>query len=166
MLTSFILIAVNTIAAPKFAALYQQGNIEALGSTARDCMKLMTFVAVPVFLLFILAPEWVMKLFGSQFARGKMVLVTLSFAQFFNVAAGSVGPLLIMTGNERSVRNGVIAGASSCVALNILLVPSHGIIGAAIANSLSVVLLNVFCLWAVHKHLGISLASNICLTRR
>ena len=40
-LTSFILLAVNTAAAPKFAALYRLGDLATLGQLARNCTKLM-----------------------------------------------------------------------------------------------------------------------------
>ena len=88
--TSFILIAVNSIAAPKFAELYNQGNKAALGRLARRSTWLMTLVASPVLLLFVLFPGRIMALFGKPFEGGAAVLGILSIGQFVNVVTGSV----------------------------------------------------------------------------
>jgi O-antigen/teichoic acid export membrane protein len=166
ILTSFILTAINSIAAPQFAILYKQGDIEALGFIARSCAKLMVLIASPILLLFIIAPRWVLGLFGPQFVEGSAVLAILSITQFFNAAAGSVGPMLMMTGNERSVRNSMVAGALTSLVLNVLLIPCLGIIGAAAANGLSLVLVNVICLWEIHRCLGISLVVDTWLIKK
>ena len=48
MLTSFVLLAVNSISAPKFAALHRTGDLATLGSVARRSAKLMAVLASPI----------------------------------------------------------------------------------------------------------------------
>ena len=155
MLTSFILVAVNSIAAPKFAALYQQGDIEALGSTARNSTKLMILMASPVLLLFISAPGRVMGIFGPQFSEGATVLAILAVGQSVNVATGSVGYLLMMSGNERLMRNIVASIAVMSILLNIALVPLAGALGAAIATAVCLSFMNLIAAFLVWSRLGI-----------
>ncbi|MBO9483107.1 hypothetical protein [Salinisphaera sp. G21_0] len=48
MLTSFVLMAVNLVVAPKFAALYKQGKSEQLEHIALKATKLMVLFALPI----------------------------------------------------------------------------------------------------------------------
>jgi O-antigen/teichoic acid export membrane protein len=154
-LTSFVLFAVNTIAAPKFAELYREGNLKQLGSMARNSAKLMVLAASPALLLFICFPGWIMGLFGQQFANRAVVLTILSIGQFVNVATGSVGYLLMMTGNERLVRNNVVFIALLSIVLNLILIPFAGVMGAAIATAFSLAAKNLIAVYLVRLRLSI-----------
>ena len=154
MLISFILLAVNSIAAPKFSALHRQGDRRALQSTARGSALLMTLLAVPLALLFILSPGWVMNLFGPEFSVYAPALSILAFGEFINIACGSVGYLLIMSGNERVVRNNNTLAAFLNVVLNLVLIPLYGVLGAAFAVCISVSLKNILGVFLVKRHLG------------
>jgi O-antigen/teichoic acid export membrane protein len=155
MLTSFVLMAVNSISAPKFAALHKQGDLATLGEIARKSAKLMALVASPVLAIFILFPTSVMSIFGSQFASGATVLSILAVGQFVNVVTGSVGWILIMCGYERLMRNNIAICAGLSVALNLLLVPPLGAIGAAIATAATLSLQMLIAAVMVWQKLGV-----------
>ena len=157
MLMSLILVAVNMISAPKFAELYRKGDIEALGKTARTSARLMALMAAPVLLLFIFAPEWVMGLFGQGFKEGGTVLSILAAGEFVNVATGSVGYLLIMSGNERAQRSNVVFNMGVNLILCVVLIPRYGIMGAAMATALSLALRNLTAMVLVKRHLSIKM---------
>ncbi len=152
---SFFLIAVNSIAAPKFAALYKQGDMEAIGSTARGSSKILTLTAFPIFLLFVLAPKWVMGIFGMNFVEGSAALAILAIGQFVNAATGSVGILLMMSGNEHVARKDAMISSGMNLVLGLLLIPPFGLIGAALTTSISLIILNILFLVSVSKKLGI-----------
>jgi O-antigen/teichoic acid export membrane protein len=154
-LTNFILVAVNSIAAPKFAAFYKQGQMRALGSMARNSSTLMMLWALPILVLFVAAPGWVMKVFGQEFVGGGPILAILTIGQFVNVATGSVGFLLMMTGHEKLARNNIAASAVANVVLNVTLIPLYGVVGAAIATAISLAGLNLMAAYLVWKHLHI-----------
>ena len=153
--TTLVLTAVNSIAAPKFAELFERGQIDALGATARSSARMMIMFAAPVLLLFIVAPSWVMGLFGPEFTTGGTVLLVLALGQFINVATGSVGFVLIMTGNERLARNNTVIAATVSLVLNVLLIPRLGALGAAIATAASIASLNLSAAYLVKRQLGI-----------
>jgi O-antigen/teichoic acid export membrane protein len=155
MLTSFILFAFNSIVAPKFAALYAQGNIQVLAALARNAAKLMALLTAPILLIFIVAPTFVLGLYGPEFTVGAMVLTILAIGQFINVATGSVGYLLMMTGHEKLMRNNIIFSAVLNIVLNITLIPKFGIVGAAVANSVSIVTMNLISVFLVYWKLSI-----------
>lgn len=155
MLTSFVLFAVNSIAAPKFAALYHKGDLKALASTARNSAKLMILFVSPIILLFIIMPGQIMGIFGSGFEAGSMVLVILAVGQFVNVATGSVGALLVMSGHERQMRNVMAVTAILCVSLNAALIPGFGAMGAALATAICLAFQNLMASFYVFKYIKI-----------
>jgi O-antigen/teichoic acid export membrane protein len=154
-LVSFVLVAVDNISAPKFAALYKAGDNQALGRTARNTVRLMLLLALPALVLISVAPRRIMGLFGPEFTGGWLVLVILSFAQGVNVMAGSVGSLLMMSGHERQVRDSNTLAAIICLVLSIVLVPRTAALGAAIAVAAALVARNLYEVVMVRRHLGI-----------
>lgn len=156
LLISLVLIAVNTIAAPKFAALYRNSDMEALESTAVRSTYMMLAFASPVLITFLIIPGWVMGLFGPEFVVGALPLMILALGQFVNVATGSVGYLLMMSGHERLVRNNVAAAAILNIILTVILVPIAGILGAAIATAVSLAVKNLAAAYLVRSHLKVA----------
>lgn len=157
MLTSFVLIAVNSVVAPKFAALFGQGDFGNLEAMARQATGLMLLLAAPVLLVFLLVPGLVMTVFGENFETGALALALLAAGQFFNVAAGPVGYLLAMSGNQKIQRNISICAALLNVSLNLLLIPWYGINGAALATATSWIMMNLAAMFFVRRKLGVSI---------
>jgi O-antigen/teichoic acid export membrane protein len=154
-LTQFILIGINSIVEPKFAGLYRRGEMAALNSMARKSAKLTTVLALPLVVIFAGFPNLIMGIFGPQFKEGSLILVILTAGQFVNVATGSVAQLLVMSGNEKIVRNTIGAAAFGNVLLNIILIPLYGSMGAAIATSLTIAILNLTLAYLVWNRLQI-----------
>lgn len=155
MLTGFILVAINSIALPKFAALYHQGDIEALGSTARSSARLIFFLVSPIVLVLILFPGWILGIFGEQFIEGAAVLSIIALGQFINVTLGLAVFLLLMSGHERLMLYTVALAAVVNFILNLVLIPRYGITGAALAVTLSVVIQNLIAYYWVYKKINI-----------
>lgn len=154
LLTSYVLIAVNSVVAPKFAALYARGAREELCGVARNASALISLVTLPVLLVFTLLPDVVLSLFGPAFIDAAPALIILALGQFVNVVTGSVGYLLMMCGQERALRNNILFMTALNVILNILLIPPYGVIGAALATASSLALKNVISLALVRHKLG------------
>jgi O-antigen/teichoic acid export membrane protein len=117
----------------------------------------MAMCATPVFLVLVVAPRFVMGIFGSDFSTGGVTLQILAIGQFFNVVSGSVGILLMMSGHEREYRNAQIATAAVAVTINALLIPKYGAIGAAIGAASALVVQNVLFGHFVWRRLGIAM---------
>ena len=156
MLTGFVLVAVNSIVAPKFAAMYAQSDIEGLEKLAQSAARLMAALAFPMLLAFTIFPSWVLSLFGTEFTQGALALAILAVGQFVNVVTGSVGYLLMMTGHERLMQYNLMASALANVLLNIVLIPPFGIIGAALATSVTLAGMNIVSTLLVSKKLSIT----------
>lgn len=155
MLVTFFLTAVNTVIAPKFAELYDKGEIEMIGLLARRFALLITLAASPLFLVLICAGGWVMGLFGPDFSRGGTALAILALGQAVNTMTGSVGYLLMMTGYERDIRNASLLAVVLMAVCAALLIPTYGIIGAAIASTVAIASMNILSTLFVRKRLGL-----------
>jgi O-antigen/teichoic acid export membrane protein len=155
-LTAFVLLAVNSIVAPMFAEFHQKGDFVNLERIARHSARLMALFALPFAVPMVFAPGFVMALFGEEFRGGSMVLVLLALGQYVNVATGSVGYLLMMTGHERLIRNVTFAAAATSLAISVMLIPRLGITGAAIGTSLGMAAQNVAAAVLVYRKLGIA----------
>ncbi|RMG70515.1 MAG: flippase [Chloroflexi bacterium] len=154
-LTSFVLFAVNSVVAPRFASFYAEGNLERLEKTALTAARVMTLLGLPMLILFVLTPRWVLTFFGPGFAEASTALAILAIGQFVNVITGSVGYILMMCGYERLVRNNVFVFAFLNVLFNGFLIPILGINGAAISTSITVALMNIVLVFIVYRKLGI-----------
>ena len=154
MLVSFVLVAVNSVTAPRFAAHHATGNTQALRKVARDAALVMALVAAPPFLVFMVFAPQVMALFGAQFSEGASLLQIVAVGQYVNVVTGSVGMLLVMTGHESTMRNIMAASAGIILLLNVILVPLLGAVGAALAFALVLIVQNVAAAYYVWRRLG------------
>ena len=155
-LTSFILVAVNTVTAPRFAVLHAQGNHKALERLAQRSAGWMLLAAAPVILVLLLFPEWILQLFGADFVEGALLLRILVLGQLVNVSIGSVGYLLIMTGHERLMRNSIMLSAFLNLVGNFALVPAFGGIGAAVSTAFSLAFMNTIFFVIVYKKLKVN----------
>lgn len=155
-LASFVLIAVNAIAAPKFAALFHQERITELRSVVVGAARLAAFLAIPVFGVLLFLPSLVMSLFGADFVDlGVPVLQILALAQLVNVLTGSVTYLLMMSGHEQAVFRCVLVASAIVVVLTVLLVPVAGARGAAIAALVSMSVQNALAVYFAWTRLRI-----------
>jgi len=161
MLINLILITMNSIIAPKLAILFRQGEIKVLTNIVNKSTLFMMILALPPTLIFLIAPGWIMALFGTQFASGGTALAILALGQFVNVACGPVGYLLMMTGNERVVRNITFYSALVLGFSGLALIPFLGLIGAALSSSLGLIALNALSVIQVKKRLGILMIPSI-----
>lgn len=155
MLVTFFLVAVNTVLAPKFAELYTKGDLEALGKLVRKFSVIIPLATSPMFFLLLFKSAWVMQLFGKDFAFGGKALAILALGQAVITMTGSAGSLLMMTGHEKDVRNSAIIGGVFVGGLSLILIPSLGHIGAAIAASTAIAASNIASVVFVRKRLGI-----------
>ncbi|MBI2956491.1 MAG: oligosaccharide flippase family protein [Acidobacteria bacterium] len=150
-----LLVIANTAVAPKFAALYAQNEIAELRRLARRTALMASLMALPLLLLFWIFPRFILGLFGAEFQAGAVALMILAAGQFVNVAAGSVGNLLMMSGHEKEYRNLALVSAALSLLLNLLLIPRYGLVGAAVASATTRALMNIGAMILVYRKLSI-----------
>jgi O-antigen/teichoic acid export membrane protein len=154
MLTSFILMAINLVVAPKFAAFHASNDMKGLRSTALFSVRLLILSAVPLVSVMFFFPEVLMGLFGDDFLSAAPLLQILVLGQLINVVTGSVGYLLTMSGHERDMRNITLVAGIIAVTLTLTLTKAYGVKGCAIATAVSLAFQNLAAVYYVKKRLG------------
>ncbi|MBI1387557.1 MAG: oligosaccharide flippase family protein [bacterium] len=154
-LPGFILIAVNSIAAPKFAELYRLGRMEDLGRVARKSTALCAVCGAPILFAFLAAPGWIMSWFGPDFIRGGLAFAILAVGQFIGAATGPVDFVLVMCGREKLYRNYMLATALTCAAVGYGLISHFGVMGAAWTATIVITAQNIGSISLVRWKLGI-----------
>jgi O-antigen/teichoic acid export membrane protein len=133
-----ILAAFNAILSPLFAQLHSRGDLPAMQEVYRVGIKWSLYGGLPVFLVICIAPQAVLAvLYGRAYAPAWLALIILSVGQIVNLATGSVGTLLSMSGYQRAWLNLSAAALALNFLLCLFLIPRLGIPGAAIATSVS-----------------------------
>lgn len=150
MLASLPLMAVNSIAAPKFAEMNKQkGELQ-------NIVQITTFIiflcSLPILIILISIPETILGFIGEEYLQATTVLILLATGQFFNSISGSAGYLLQMTGKQFAYQNITLFITVLGVILNLLLIPQYGITGAAISTFSTTILLKlIFVIFAKMK---------------
>lgn len=150
-----ILIAANLVMAPMVAEMYAKQDMQSLQKLLTISVRIITILGLPLVLLFIFFGIPILSIWGAAFEQGYFALVCLGGAQLFNLAMGSVGMVLMMSGHERWVSSGLALGTGVNILLNILLIPAYGLNGAAIASFATTVVWNVFLAGVVLNKLKI-----------
>lgn len=143
-LINFVLMAISSALAPTIASLYAEGKLKQLQATVVKTTRLALLPTGVITGILIFASPWYLSLFGTEFIAGKNALIILCIGQLIFTVTGLGGLLLNMTGNEKYT---AITGGASAVlntVLNYFLISSWGMVGAAIATSISLLLMN-FC---------------------
>ena len=145
--------SVNQIFSPTIAELHARGQIDLLNRLYQTLTKWVFGMTLPLAAVVVIFARILMRVFGPDFEQGWVILVIGVVGQLVNAGTGSVGYLLLMSGNERRLMWIYVAMAAVTVLSCLLLVPRFGMTGAAIATAGCNVLMNFWCLAEVRKNL-------------
>ena len=149
---AIILLAFNTIFAPMISRLNQVSQRPQLNELFKVSTKWGLYSSLPFLLILLFMPQQVLRmLYGQAYIAGIWPLVILTLAQSINTGTGAVGLLLVMNGHQN--RWLLLSGISfiTALVLDIWLIPLWGIIGAAVANACSIIILYLVALFQVRS---------------
>lgn len=157
LLVPMVLVAVNMVVSPEFAALYHRGEMKKTEEVLTKSLKLLAIVCSSIFLVMILFGSSVLGIFGTQYMEAAGLLSILVLGQLVNGLTGPCGKLLIMSGFEKDVRNTSIVVTVIGLLLALILVANYGVYGAAISTALTVATQNIAIACIVKQRLQINL---------
>lgn len=134
--------SLNIIFSPMISGLYGERALSKLENLFKVETKWAVSLSFPICLTLIIFARPIMRIFGAAFTEGSVVLIILSIAQLIRVSVGSTGPMLMMTGHQNISLFNTFFTAVITITLSYFLIPQYGILGAAIANFISVVVIN------------------------
>lgn len=149
------LTAMNMIFAPMIAEISATRDMERLADNYKLVTRTVLLLSLPVFGMILLLPSELLSMFGKDFQDGEKALVLICFGQLINVAAGSTGQMLVMTGKAKLHLYNSMVFLFLTLILNWFLIPDYGIIGAGIANMVTLATMNVMRLVQIYGYLHI-----------
>jgi len=135
--------SITTTIQPKLAQLLVQDDRSGARSVYRVATVWLVLLAWPVYLLSAVFAEQLLAVFGSEYRIGAGVIVVLSLVMLVATASGPVDVVLSMAGRSSWTMANSLAALTANVALNLLLIPRLGILGAALAWAAAIALNNL-----------------------
>jgi O-antigen/teichoic acid export membrane protein len=146
--------SVNQIFAPTISDLHSRGEPQLLSRLFQTLTKWVFAFTLPLATVVIVFAKPLMGIFGPDFVEGWPVLVVGALGQLINCGTGSVGYLLLMSGNQKRLIKVQAAMSATMIILNIVLIPRFGIMGAAFAAAITMAVSNAWYLGEVRTALG------------
>lgn len=143
LLVSFSLGAFHLIFAPLMSGLFAKNDKAMIGRLYKTITKWIFAISLVVLSIIILYSHTLLGIFGAEFILGVNILLILSVGEFVNAAVGQAGNLIIVSGRPRLALINSIAATVLVIILSLLLIPTYGATGAAIAVAISISLINI-----------------------
>jgi O-antigen/teichoic acid export membrane protein len=149
------LTSLNLVFSPFAADLHARGHRERLDELFKRSTRWALAATLPLLIVLFVAAGDVLNAFSPRFEVGEGALRILLVGQAANVATGSVGFILIMTGFTGLDLLDNALGVALLAGLAAALTVGFGIEGTATAAAVSIAALNVVRLVQVRRRVGI-----------
>ncbi|MHA2283345.1 MAG: flippase [Promethearchaeota archaeon] len=150
LLIATVTISFNTIFSPIISDLYNKREMQKLETLFKIVTRWRFSLSILFFLLMVLFSKEIMSIFGQEFIEGLYPMIIIAFAYLVSAWAGPVGQILTMSGRQDIMMYNNLLLCFLNVVLNYLLIPYFGIIGAAVASGISLIIFEMTMLFEVY----------------
>ncbi len=155
-LVAFVSFSVIALAVPKFAEIHSTGTREQLQKFVSNVILLMFWPSLLAAVAMAALGPYLLSLFGADFGAGYPAMLVVLTGLVLRASTAPVEYMLNMTGHHRDTMRVYAVAALANIVLNLLLIPSFGILGAAIGTYTAMLGGNVCLYRLVWKRLGVS----------
>ncbi len=156
-LITFVHFAVANAVANRFSAYEARGDKERLAAFIRQSVKWTFWPSLAAAILLLAMGKPLLWLFGPEFTNAYPVMFILAVGLVIKSMFGPAEYVLNMLGEQKLCAALLFLTALINLALNFLLIPHYGLIGAASATALSLTLAAVFFFITVKVRLKINI---------
>lgn len=142
--------------APVVSELYHNDRIPELSSLYASLTRVVSIIVVPAFIWLVGSGDDLLRIFGREFVVGYSALVVLGLGAVARCAVGFVANLLMMSGHQRYNVFNIVVSTLLNIVLNLYFIPRYGVLGAAVATTISVVVISAVGLTQVRVFLRLS----------
>jgi len=135
-------IELRGIATPIITELHSQGRVEDLRKFYQTITKWAMTFNLPVFLVILLFNENLLRILSPEFAVGAFGLIVLAFGNLFDASTGVSGIMISFTGHSKVTLYNSLAYLGASIILDLWMIPKWGLVGAAWAGSLTIIIVN------------------------
>ncbi|MFV2091901.1 MAG: lipopolysaccharide biosynthesis protein [Hyphomicrobiales bacterium] len=154
-LISFVYYSVTAAFAHRFSEYNASGDREGLEQFLRDAVS-WTFWPSLAAAAAILSIGWpLLWLFGPEFTAAYPIMFVLVIGLLARAAVGPVDYMLSMLGQQNACAMVLASAAVVNLALNFLMIPTYGLMGAAVATSISTIYATIMLYNVAKRRLGL-----------
>lgn len=156
MLVTIGISATNMVMAPylsKFSANYDMVKMKSIATQSARISFFIAFFSTLFFGFF--GKELITLVFGESYITAYLPLFILAISQSINAGVGAGGVILNMNGYEKSTMFILFISALINVILNFIFIPLWGIVGAALATAIAIIIRKIITWYMVYFKLNI-----------
>jgi O-antigen/teichoic acid export membrane protein len=154
-LAPFALVSLSAVSGPLIASAYHRRDHAELHRIASMSARIGLVFAIVASGALLLAGRPLLALFGPEFPQAYPALAILLAGAMVNAFTGIVGYLLTLTGRQTQALLIFAAALVVSIALNLVLIPPFGMVGAAIASATALSCWNLIMVVYVRRAIGI-----------
>lgn len=166
MILGFLILAANSISAPKFSVYYKERNMEKIEETLFSSVRFVFVISMPIIAVIFICPEYVLGFFGKQYTNVSDMFIVLCVAQMFNLVTGTVGQLLMMSDNQNLMKRSLVCSFILNGILSLILVNDFGGLGVAYAYAISFIVQNLLAAYYVYVKFKLNVFCSLLLRRK
>ena len=149
-------VALSSTVQHRLAAAFARDDKEEARHLYQTATGWLVLLSWPAYLLFAAFAEPMLALFGPGYDSGRRVVVLLALTMLVATGCGMVDMVLNMAGRTAWTFYNAMAGTALNVVANVALIPGYGILGAAVAWTVSILVTNLVPLvqlwWSLRLH--------------
>ncbi|KRF13759.1 hypothetical protein ASG90_13035 [Nocardioides sp. Soil797] len=154
VLGQMVVNAINLAAQPGVAAALGREDVEAARHIYRTSTVWLMLITWPMYLTLLVGSPVLLQAFGSGYSTGESVIVVLALAMLISTALGQVDMVLAMSGRTSWNLLNALLALATLVAVDLVMIPGHGALGAAIGWGAAILVRNVAALIQVWLAVG------------
>jgi len=157
---SFIHFAVTAVAMPRFAAAFAANEPKVAAAHLARFRNWTLWPSLALSIVLLGSGKFILAMFGPAFIAAWPVMFALVAGHLARAAAGPAESLLMVSG--RHVYTAVVTGLTALlnIALNLALVPRHGLVGAGMATAAALVFQSAVLTLAARRAMDEGFHSN------
>lgn len=163
-LLAFVNFAIGAATANRIASLSTRGDRQAFVSALNGAINLAFWPTLLGACVLVAAAPFLLSFFGEDFAAHAYLATILALGFVAKSVVGPAELYLNVLGHQKICALVLLVAAAVNMALNIALLPLLGLMGAAIATTISLVVLAVSLFVIAHQRLGVLLLPSLPMT--
>ncbi|WP_336207957.1 lipopolysaccharide biosynthesis protein [Nonomuraea sp. LPB2021202275-12-8] len=140
---------------PRLVSALAEGDLSRARELYQAATMWLVLVTWPVWLGYALMAPWLLRLFGDGYGSAVPVALVLAGTMMAATASGMVDVVLTAAGHTTASLRNLVTAVACTVALDLVLIPAHGALGAALGWSAGVLIKNALPLWQLHQRYGL-----------
>lgn len=135
--------AIGSLAISSFSELKERDEKSVQDSLQRATYWVFSIVFPTFLILTLFSEESLLLLFGRKYTTASTALMVLALGHLIDASVGQVGSLLQSKGHTQYIFYNNVAALAINLVLNIMLIPTYGVTGAALATASSTAVTNI-----------------------